>query len=157
MTSRSSFRYFALLAICIVLSSCGSAPPKPERLEIRIATSTDLNPDIEGRPSPAVLHILQLTDVDEFNRADYFALTRGDAATLGGDVLSKTEIVLTPGVSTETRMELHPQAAHLGFVAGFRDIDNARWRLAQAVVPGKTDWISVSLDRLIISIIEVHD
>ena len=148
------FIIFSLLVFG--LTSCGGAPKK-HSLEIRISASTDVNPDLDSRPSPVILHVLELSAIDEFNRADFFSLTQNDAAALGGDVLNKTEIILTPGSSRESVLELDQQAAYLGFVAGYRDIDNARWRVSQAVVPGKTDWISLKIAKQQIEIIEVND
>jgi type VI secretion system protein VasD len=148
------FIFFSLLVFG--LTSCGGAPKK-HSLEIRISATTDVNPDLDTRPSPVILHVLELTSIDEFNRADFFALTQNDASALGGDVLNKTEIILTPGSSRETTLELDQQAVYLGFVAGYRDIDNSRWRVSQAVVPGKTDWISIEITKQQIEIIEVND
>ena len=148
----------AIVLTATLLASCGSAPTtKVHMLEIRMAASTEVNPDLEGRASPIILHILELTGIDQFSRADYFSLTRDDAASLGGDVLNKTEVILTPGSSKETELELNIQTAYLGFVAGYRDIDRSQWRVSQAVVPGKTDWISVNLEKSQITIIEVND
>ena len=101
--------------------------------------------------------MLQLTDAVAFNQANYFDLTRDDATALGSDAISKTEIVLTPGDARELPLELSPLTAHLGLVAGYRDIDNAVWRVSQAVRPGKTDWISINLDKHSITITEVND
>lgn len=141
-----------------VLVSCGGSPKKQTHdLELRISTTTDVNPDVESRPSPIVLHVLQLTDVEAFNRAEYFALSRNDAAALGGDVLNKTEIVLKPGDAKEVELELNLQTAYLGFVAGYRDIEHAKWRISESVRPGKTDWISLNLNANEISIIEVNN
>lgn len=150
------FPFLILSLLVFGLASCGGAPKK-HSLNIRISASSDVNPDLNSRPSPVILHVLELSSIDEFNRADYFALTQNDAAALGGDVLNKTEIILTPGSSTETVLELDQQAVYLGFVAGYRDIDNSRWRVSQAVVPGKTDWISVQITKQQIEIIEVND
>jgi len=150
---------FIILSLLVCgLASCGSAPKKTTHdLELRISTTTDVNPDVESRPSPIVLHVLQLTDVDEFYRAEYLSLARDDASALGGDVLNKSEVVLKPGDSRETVLELNQQTAYLGFVAGYRDIEHALWRISQEIVPGKTDWISVKLSEKQILIIEVND
>lgn len=150
------FQFIVFSLLVFGLAACGGAPKK-HSLTIRISATTDVNPDLDTRPSPVILHVLELTSIDGFNRADFFALTQNDAAALGGDVLNKTEIILTPGSSHETNLELDQQAVYLGFVAGYRDIDNARWRVSQAVVPGKTDWISISIAKQQIEIIEVND
>ena len=101
-------RFVILSLLLLGLASCGGAPKK-HSLQVRISATTDVNPDLETRPSPVILHILELTAIDEFNRADYFALTEKDASALGGDVLNKTEIILTPGSAKETALELDPR------------------------------------------------
>lgn len=156
MKAKTVLTFLALPIAALLLVACGGAPKK-ETLEIRITASTDVNPDLNDRPSPVILHILELTAIDEFNRATFFELTENDAAALGGDVLNKTEIILTPGSVTESFLELDPQVGYLGFVAAYRDIDNARWRLAQEVIPGKTDWISVNIGMQQVSIGEIND
>ncbi len=147
----------ALLTLAIMLlTACGGAPKK-ETLEIRISATSDVNPDLNNRPSPVILHILELTAVDEFNKATFFGLTENDAAALGGDVLNKTEIILTPGGASETVLELDSRVGFLGFVAAYRDIDNARWRVSQEVIPGKTDFITLNVGMQQITIAEVND
>ena len=150
------FRFIIYSMLIIGLVSCGGAPVK-HSFGIRITAATDVNPDLQARPSPIILHVLELTAIDEFNRADFFALTQNDAAALGGDVLTKTELILTPGSSREIQLELNQQAAYLGLVAGYRDIDNAQWRLSQKIAPGKSDWISIEVGHKQISIVEVND
>jgi type VI secretion system protein VasD len=150
-------RFIVVALLTFSLVSCGSAPPKKHGLEIRMSASADVNPDSQARPSPVILHVLELTSIEEFNQADFFALTQDDASALGGDVLNKTEINLTPGASRKMALELDDQIAYLGFVAAYRDIDNSRWRVTQEVIPGKTDWIAVSIGKQQISIEEVND
>jgi type VI secretion system protein VasD len=148
--------FASVLLLC--LASCGGAPAlETHELEIRIEATSDVNPDIDSRPSPVILHVLELSAVDEFNKADYFALTKNDAAALGGDVLNKTEIILTPTSLKQMPLKLNEKAAYIGFVAGYRDIDNSTWRVSQEVIPGKTDWISVTVGKQQISINEVND
>lgn len=152
------YRMLASALLVIAVASCGGKPVNEvHTMQIRVAASEDVNPDTEGRPSPIILHVLELTGIDQFNRADYFSLTREDAASLGGDVLNKTELIMTPGASKQTDLELNLQTAYLGFVAGYRDIDHSQWRVSQPVAPGKTDWISVNLEKQQITIIEVND
>ena len=147
---------FSLMALA--LASCGGTQvTEVHTLKIKMAAAADVNPDMEGRPSPIILHILELSGVDQFNRADYFSLTRDDAVSLGGDMLNKTEVILTPGASKQTELKLNIQTSYLGFVGGYRDIDHSQWRITQEVVAGKTDWISVNVEKQKITIIEVND
>jgi type VI secretion system protein VasD len=145
-----------LTCATLALAACGSAPKK-HGLEILITASADVNPDLESRASPVILHVLELTAIDEFNRADYFSLTQDDAAALGVDVVNKTELILTPGSQKSLTLELDEKVTYLGLVAGYRDIDNSRWRIAEEIRPGKTERVSVSLGRDQVSIVEIKD
>jgi type VI secretion system protein VasD len=151
-------RSIFLFTLIILLASCAAAPPPPPTvhpLEINLAATADVNPDIDNRPSPVIVHLLQLSAIDEFNRADYFALTSNDASALGGDVMDKTEIILTPGASKQVNLEVDQKVAYIGLVAGYRDIDNARWRVSQEIDPGRNASMSVTIGNQQISIDEV--
>ena len=145
---------FLLLSLLVifVVACAGPAAPKAHKLQINISASSDVNPDIDNRPSPVILHVLELSAVDEFNKADFFALTANDAAALGGDVLNKTEIILTPGSSKSMTLELKADTTTIGFVAGYRDIDNARWRVSEEVSRTETSQMSVEIGNQQISI-----
>ena len=147
-------RFFLLSVLVIFAVACAgpAAIPKPPKLQINITASNDVNPDIDKRPSPVILHVLELSAVDEFNKADFFALTANDATALGGDVLNKTEIILTPGSSKSMTLDLKPDTTNIGFVAGYRDIDNARWRVSQEVSRAETSQMSVEIGNQRISI-----
>ncbi|HKJ17018.1 MAG TPA: type VI secretion system lipoprotein TssJ [Xanthomonadales bacterium] len=158
MTKKLVMASVALMLLALLLSACGSAPKSnKEKLEIRISATSDVNPDLNDRPSPVILHILELTSIDGFNRATFFELTENDAAALGGDVLNKSEIILTPGGTSETVLDMDSQISFLGFVAAYRDIDNSRWRVSQEVIPGKTDFVTLDIGRQQITIAEVNN
>lgn len=150
----------ALLSTLILfLAACAAAPPPPpptvHPLEITLNAAADVNPDIDNRPSPVIVHLLELSAIDEFNRADYFALTSNDASALGGDVMNKTEIILTPGSSKTLKLEVDQKVAYIGLVAGYRDIDNSRWRLSQEIVPGTNRSLSATIGKQQVSINEL--
>jgi type VI secretion system protein VasD len=153
--NRNLFCLFIFSLLLIGLTSCASAPKK-QYLGYRVSATADVNPDLENRPSPIMLHVLELTDIDAFNRVDFFALTQNDVTALGSALLSKTEIILTPGSSKENTLELNPQTSYLGFVAGYRDMDNSQWRVSQQIIPGTTERISIQLDKNRISIAEIN-
>ena len=54
---------------------------KPAKVVIRIKTSNDLNPDVQGRASPIVLRIYSLKSADAFNNARFFELYEPGPAT----------------------------------------------------------------------------
>ena len=142
------FAFSSLLAVAIMalLSACASAP-KRENLDMQISTTVDVNPDMQGRPSPIILHILELSSTEQFNRLDYMSLTQPSGAALGPDLLGKNQLVLQPGDSKPLPMELNPLTTAIGLVAGYRDIDNAVWRKSIAITQGSTKGISITLEQ----------
>lgn len=139
----------SLLAVAIVglLSACASPPPKPEPVSIKITATADVNPDMQGRPSPVILHIMELTSTEQFNRLDYMGLTQPSGAALGPELVSKNQMVLQPGESKSLPMELNPMTSVIGLVAGYRDIDNAAWRKVVPITQGETRGISITLEQ----------
>ena len=140
---------YGLLTVAMVglLSACGGAPPKPEPIGIQIAATADVNPDMQGRPSPIILHIMELNSTEQFSRLDYMGLTQPSGAALGPELLGKNQLVLQPGESKTLPMELNPQTTTIGLVAGYRDIDNAAWRKTIPVTQGVTKSISITLEQ----------
>ncbi len=121
------------LAMIGMLSACAGAPPR-EKLGMQIAAAADVNPDMQGRPSPIILHIMELNSTEQFNRLDYMGLTQPSGAGLGAELLGKNQLVLQPGEAKSQPMELNPMTTAIGLVAGYRDIDNAAWRTSISVV-----------------------
>jgi type VI secretion system protein VasD len=115
-------------------------------MTVSVEAAATANPDSQGRPSPVILHVLELKSTDQFNRLDYFSLTNNVQGTLGGDLVNQSQVVMTPGSNRMINMELNPQSTAVGFIAGYRDMDNAVWR--QTVnLTDDVKGISVTLDQ----------
>ena len=138
--------YLMVITMLVLLSACGGAP-KREALDMQLNATADVNPDMQGRPSPIILHILELGSTEQFNRLDYMSLTQPSGAALGADLLGKNQLVLQPGDSKPLPMELNPMTTAIGLVAGYRDIDNAVWRKVIPVTQGSTKGISITLEQ----------
>lgn len=138
----------SLLAVAVVglLSACAGAP-KRENLGLQISAAADVNPDMQGRPSPIILHVMELNSTEQFNRLDYMGLTQPSGAALGAELLGKNQVVLQPGESKTLPMELNPMTTAIGLVAGYRDIDNAAWRKTVPITQGKTKGLSITLEQ----------
>ncbi len=126
-------RGLLLFPAALLLTRCGSSPPPPPALNLAIACGATQNPDASGRPSPVAVRLYYLNASAKFERADVFALTERESATLGADDAGSEEFVLRPG---ETRtIDRVPKAGvqFLGVTVLFRDIDHATWRAVQPV------------------------
>ena len=122
----------------IALTACAIMAPKetPQtatRLNL-IATDT-VNPNIAGAPSPIVLILYELTEPAIFEEAEFNLLFYGDGKALGEEVLARQEFRLAPGEIIRTFRVLDPNTTNLGFVAGYRQIEQKRWRLLTGVRP----------------------
>jgi type VI secretion system protein VasD len=117
-----------LLAGCLALAACKSAPPKPKVLKLNVAVSTDANPDGQNRPSPIVIRVYQLKDDAAFKDADYFALYDKEQATLAASLISRQEFEVAPGGQQLLDYQLSPDARFVGVTAGYRNIRDASWR-----------------------------
>ncbi len=125
----TTFFKTVLLVILLGLAGCASTPD-PADVALTITTSSDLNPDPDGRPSPVVLQIYRLKDVDAFNNARFFELYDNGKQILGQDLVDVSEIELSPSVNRTVQVDgMTVETAYLGLLAAFRDIDSARWRV----------------------------
>jgi type VI secretion system protein VasD len=102
------------------------------KVKSELTAAADLNPDRNHRASPVVLLMFQLKAVDAFNNADFFSLYDPAAATIAADMIERTEMTIQPGDVRPFEAEFDEEARYIGFVAAFRDVENAQWR---AVVP----------------------
>ena len=66
----------SLLPLLAALGGCASLSPYSDttKLDLKLAASEDLNPDLRGRPSPIVVRLLELKNPSSFNNADFFSL-----------------------------------------------------------------------------------
>ena len=122
----------AVLALGI--AACKSKPPKPEPppppppKPALIIVSKDVNPDLSGRASPIVVRLYQLKEEGAFNGANYFALIDKEQETLGTSLIWREEYELQPGTTRELQLKIPPESRYLGAVAGYRDLNNSRWK-----------------------------
>ncbi len=127
----------------------------PSTIDANLTASEDMNPDYDGEASPLVVRMYELKSVTAFNNADFFALYDSDEAELGGDLKAKEEIELQPGDKIEFERELQPETRYIGFIAGYRDIENASWRAVAEIPEGSSTDITVDFGRLAVKIVEV--
>ena len=88
-------RFLLPLVPALALAHCGPSPKPPAVLTLTLVGSAAQNPDTSGKASPVAVRIYQLTQTAKFERADVFALTEREAATLGQDSAGSQEFVLS--------------------------------------------------------------
>jgi type VI secretion system protein VasD len=159
----------AVLSIVVAVAaaiSCAkapppAAPPAPMTITVApaadtkvktvmtIAASADANPDVNGRPSPVVLHVYQLKADAAFNSAEFFALVDDHQKVLGDSLVSHDEFFVRPAEQRPVDVSVAKDAAFLGIVAEFREYRTASWR---AIGPSPRAGFTVAVERAKVSV-----
>ena len=136
------------------IASCGmvDVKPPPTRINAAIRAVEEVNPDDSQRPSPIAVRIYALKSVGTFNASDFHSLYNDDEDTLGGDLVKREEMILKPGDQKVYARELPPESLYLGVVAGYRQLQNARWKASIPVPGGRTTNMTIDLNALSVSI-----
>lgn len=122
--------------------SCASPSPKKNSVSLILVASSDLNPDINGRPSPLALTIYQLASTSSFRKSDYMSLAEKSKSTLGKDLIAMNTVTIRPGQMIELEQSINVGECALGIVAGYRVIDTSGWQLVHEYPQKKTGFLS---------------
>ena len=83
---------FSLLAL--ILTGCQAVYATfPPSTKLHFKVAADINPDIEGRPSPVIIRVYELASKTVFENQDFFALYDNPEAILRTDLLKKDELL----------------------------------------------------------------
>lgn len=121
----------ALLGLLLLMSIGGCTVANyvvPAYSTLTFDVSNKANPDLNGRPSPVVIYVYELTSNTLFENQDFFSLYENAETVLGPDLVSKKEFTLSPGSVEKYEVSMSPEVEYVGVVAAFRDIENANWR-----------------------------
>lgn len=130
------FTCLALLAALLSLSGCAALSPYSDmtKLDLTLNGSDELNPDLNGRPSPIVLRLIELKHPVAFETADFFSLYQRPKEALSPDMVVLEELELRPGEQREMKLSLQPGSRYVGVLAAYRDLPESNWRV---VIPLK--------------------
>ncbi|WP_104912484.1 type VI secretion system lipoprotein TssJ [Pseudomonas sp. LG1D9] len=119
-----------LLAVLGLLPGCSNLSPYSTltKLDLTLAASDLVNPDLHGRPSPIVVRLLELRNPVAFENADFFSLYGRVENTLPKDLVSSEEWELRPGEQVTLKLSATPGSRYIGVLAAYRDLPQVRWR-----------------------------
>ncbi|OYD21101.1 type VI secretion system lipoprotein TssJ [Oceanimonas baumannii] len=137
---RASF-FFAL---CLAMAGC-SHQPHHALLDLSLVASEEQNPDVNGRPSPMIIKLMELKSASAFNNGDFFALYGAAADTLGTDLVAMESLAVRPGETVKLQLRLKPDSRYVGVVAAYRDLDGDNWRYLLPLKQGKQNVIELGL------------
>ncbi|MGK0373288.1 MAG: type VI secretion system protein VasD [Glaciecola sp.] len=129
-----SSQLLAIGFLAIMLGGCGATSMVEDvfstitKADLTIEAAQNVNPDIDGRPSPVLLRFFELKSTAAFNNADFFNLYDQGVGELGADYVGHFDVEMKPGESKEILKEFLPDTRYLGVMAAYRDINNAVWR-----------------------------
>lgn len=126
------FRLFpaAVFAALAVLSGCSALSPNSDltKLDLSLQGSDRLNPDLNGRPSPIVIRLIELKHQVAFENADFFSLYQRPKEALSPDLVIQEELELRPGEQRDLKLFVEDGSRYVGVLAAYRDLPESNWR-----------------------------
>lgn len=130
-------RLAAVVVGAFLLVACAPPPPPPEPkstiVQVNVTGSVDQNPDKNGRPSPAIVHLYALQPGAPFDIGDPEALTGGELGSLAESMSRIAKMVIMPGRTQKKVFELPDGTSDIGITVAFRNFSTAGWRASKPV------------------------
>ncbi|KAF1067767.1 type VI secretion system lipoprotein TssJ [Variovorax sp.] len=112
------------------LGGCAStAKSMPTPYAVSIKVDDGVNPDGRGQAAPILVKVFELKSSGNFETADYFALQDRDRETLAAELVNADQAILRSGEERTFKREAGLDSRAIGVIAGYRKLENARWRL----------------------------
>lgn len=133
----SALKSAAVLVLVLLTSACSSLSPysKMTKLDLTLSASDQLNPDLNGRPSPIVVRLIELKNPVAFENADFFSLYERAKESLAPDLVASEELELRPGETRELKLSVNEGSRYVGVLAAYRDLPETRWRYVVTLAP----------------------
>ncbi|NVZ70996.1 type VI secretion system lipoprotein TssJ [Pseudomonas costantinii] len=141
--------FASMLLLLGLLAGCSAISPFSTltKLDVALTASEQVNPDLHGRPSPVVVHLIELRHAVAFENADFFGLYSNAEQALPKDWVSSEEVELRPGESLALKLRLDPGTRFLGVLAAYRDLPHVQWRWVVPVTPQQLTRADLVLDQ----------
>ena len=150
--SRCSTAFIKMLtafAALVLLAGCSSMSPYSTvtKLNLKLTASDQLNPDLNGRPSPIVVRLYELKHPVAFENADFFSLYERAKESLVPDMVATEELELRPGETVELKLSVEEGSPYVGVLAAYRDLPDSKWRYTLQVTPMDVTDADLTLDQ----------
>ncbi|MDR6234515.1 type VI secretion system lipoprotein TssJ [Pseudomonas oryzihabitans] len=134
------------LCLALLLGACTSQKvPDPTRLDLTLNGGEDLNPDLNGRPSPLVVRLIELKNPVGFENADFFPLYDNAKQALAPDWVAEEEIELRPGETRELKLRLQGDSRYVGIYGAYRNLGESQWRQVIQLKPNALAQVRLQL------------
>lgn len=150
--SRCATVFFKMLTAFVALAlmaGCSSMSPYSNvtKLNLKLTASDQLNPDLNGRPSPIVVRLFELKHPVAFENADFFSLYERAKESLAPDMVATEELELRPGETVELKLSVEEGSRYVGVLAAYRDLPDTKWRYTLQVTPMEVTDADLTLDQ----------
>lgn len=150
MSRRSTLLLHTLTALALLLmAGCSSLSPYSTvtKLNLTLTASDQLNPDLNGRPSPIVVRLLELKHPVAFENADFFSLYEHAKQSLTPDLVASEELELRPGETLDLKLSVEQGSRYVGVLAAYRDLPESQWRYTVQLAPVDITNARLTLDQ----------
>lgn len=139
----------AALAVLMLMTGCSALSPFSTltKLDLSLHASPQVNPDLNGRPSPVVIRLFELKHPVAFENADFFSLYERPRQTLPEDLVAIEELELRPGESVELKLHMEKGSRYVGILAAYRDLSETRWRYTLPITASGLTRADLTLDQ----------
>ena len=147
--STAFFKMLTVFAVLVLLTGCSSLSPysKVTKVNLKLTGSDQLNPDLNGRPSPIVVRLFELKHPVAFENADFFSLYERAKESLAPDLVASEELELRPGETLSLNLSVEEGSRYVGILAAYRDLPQTKWRYTVQVTPVEVTKADLTLDR----------
>ncbi|MEX6500734.1 type VI secretion system lipoprotein TssJ [Pseudomonas zhanjiangensis] len=142
------FTLLALFATLLALGGCSALSPYSHltKLDLSLSGSDQLNPDLNGRPSPIVLRLIELKHPVAFENADFFSLYQRPKEALTPDLVTQEELELRPGETRQLKLSVEDGSRYVGVLAAYRDLPETSWRYVIPLQAQARNEVALQLD-----------
>lgn len=142
-------RSVVTLVALALLAGCASISPfsTMTKLNLSLIADDQLNPDLNGRPSPVVVRLFELKHPVAFENADFFSLYERARETLAPDLVFSEELELRPGETVELKLAITGGGRYVGVLAAYRDLPHSQWRYTLPVSAAKLTQARLTLSQ----------
>ena len=139
-------RTLLIFVLSLTLAGC-SMNHNTTLLHLSLVASEDQNPDVNGRPSPMIIKLVEMKASSAFANGDFFTLYGATADTLGPDFVTAETLAVRPGETVDLYLTLKPGSRYVGVVAAYRDMYGDNWRYLLPLNEGRHHRIELGLTR----------
>ncbi|MCU1749396.1 type VI secretion system lipoprotein TssJ [Pseudomonas sp. 6D_7.1_Bac1] len=142
-------KMLAALIALVWLAGCSTISPYSTvtKLNLKLTASDQVNPDLNGRPSPIVVRLIELKHPVAFENADFFSLYERAKESLSPDLVASEELELRPGETAEFKLSVESGSRYVGVLAAYRDLRETQWRYVIQVTPADLTVADLTLDQ----------